>query len=124
MSDDKMTESRPVDTVKVSVIGTGDASKLESGMVAVTPGANQPNLVMQVFSPVVAVAIRFGYDWVKAFLGTAVVGKMAEGGVPNLNVLQAAILSATVIALIGLLYNLATVFSGLEKKYPLLTGSV
>jgi hypothetical protein len=126
--DPKTTESRPVDTVQVTVIGTKDASKMESGVVAVTPGLHEPNLVVKVISPVVAVGVRFGYDWCQAFLGSAIVTKILAGEavpiVPAVSVIRVAALGATVIAVIGLLKNAMTIFSGLEKKFPLESGNV
>src|SRR5580765_8450881 len=77
--DGKTTESRPVDTVKVAVIGTGDASRLDSGVVAVTPGQHQPNLVTQVVTPLMALAVRFGYAWCTAFVGGVTTAGLLSG---------------------------------------------
>ena len=127
MSDDKMTESRPVDTVKVTVIGTGDASHLASGVVAVTPGVNQPNLVTQVVTPIVAIGVRFGYDWCTAFVGTMIAGGVVDHALPHAGVialLKDAAVLASCMSGVGLARNAATVFSGLEKRFPLASGNV
>jgi hypothetical protein len=74
------------------------------------------------------VGVRFGYDWCQAFLGSAIVTKILAGEavpiVPAVSVIRVAALGATVIAVIGLLKNAMTIFSGLEKKFPLESGNV
>lgn len=129
VDDPKVTQSRPVETVTVAVLGTGDSSHLPSGTVAVTPGAHQPNVIVEVITPLVAILVRFGYTF-----GTALVGLVTAGITPAGSkllytsdfyhlVLTCASLAVPVAGL-GLLKDLTTVFSGLEKKFPLASGSV
>src|SRR5579863_7484866 len=75
--DAKVTASRPVGAVTVAVIGTDDASHLPSGTVATTPGPHQPNVVIEVIKPLVAIIVRFGYTF-----GTALVGLLTAGITP------------------------------------------
>jgi hypothetical protein len=124
--DQKMTESRQVDTVNVAVVGVGDSSRLTSGAVAETKGLHEPNIVAQVIPPAMALAIRF----VKTFL-TTLVGLMAAGSSSGLIpahdfwdlILKCASLSVGA-AVADLLKNVVTVFGKLENKYPLIAGNV
>ncbi len=129
MSEQKMTESRPVGTVQATIIGTGDSSRLVSGMVAKTPGVSTPNVTMNVVTPIMALAVRF-YN---TFLTTLLGAMGAAGLVPDGNIfaaddfthrLYACALFALSAALIDLLKNSVTIGKRWEEKYPLLTGSV
>ncbi len=82
--------------VVVTMVGTGDGggSPLTSGTQAKTPD-HQPDLVVNVVTPALAIAVRF----VNLFL-------------------------TTIVATMGLLKDLVTIFSGLERKFPLASGSV
>lgn len=123
MSDDeKVTASRPVDMVKVSVIGTGDGSRLASGTVAVTPGPHTPNVVTEVITPVVAIAIRFVKLYLVVLLGI-LGGAMSSNVIPAQDFAELFMKCAglsVAAAVLDMLKNLITVFSGLEQKYPLL----
>lgn len=126
MADDKVTASRPVAPVVVSLIGTGDSSVLPSGTKASTPGAHEPNIVVQVFNPVLAIGIRFVNVFLTSLLGI-LTGAMATDVIPARDfshlVLKCAGLSVAG-AVVGLIKDLITVFGRLEQKNPLLTGSV
>ncbi len=127
-TDHKTTESRPVAPETVSVIGIADTSKLPSGTVAVTPDPHQPNMIINVVSPMVALAVRFGYDWCMAFGGITGAGGLGGDKLIHhtdlVSLLTTAAIVATCVAGLGLVKNFATVFSGLEKKFPLASGSV
>ena len=129
--DKKMTESTEVPIVHTTVIGVGPSmpEHLPSGTVAVTPGAAQPNLVLRVVTPLLAVAVRFGFTF-----GGQVVGLLTAAMTPQGSkilytgdffelLLTCASLSLP-WAVLDLIKNLVTIFKGLEGKYPLLTGNV
>lgn len=129
MDDNKTTLSRPVEPVRVAVIGTGDGSKLATGTEAVTIGAHEPNIVIKVVTPVFAILVRFGNVFLIQFVGLLVAGMTPAGG-KLLNtgdffhlVTVCASLSLPGAAL-GFFKDLVTIFGRLESKYPLLTGSV
>ena len=126
-TDSKVTQSRPVEPVTVAIIGTGDGSKLPSGTIAETPGAHEPNVIVKVVTPIVALMVRFGYDWCVSFSGSMLAGGVTTKVLPHTDLesmLWAAAILATSIAGVGAVKNAATVFSGLEKKFPLASGSV
>ncbi len=119
-----LTETPPV---SVTIIGTGDggAPLPCDGTVIQTPGA-QPNLIVQVVTPIVALVIRFlnvYLGMVIGLLGTA----MTSNAIPApdfahlfMKCAGLAIGGAVVLSL----KDIVTIFSGLEKKFPLATGSV
>lgn len=127
MTDEKSTESRPVEPVTVAIIGTGDGSKLPSGTVASTPGAHEPNIVVKVVTPIVAIMVRFGNDFCVSFSASLLAGGLTEKVLPHTDfnglVAGAAFLAACVAG-VGAVKNSATVFGGLEKRFPLASGSV
>lgn len=109
--------------VTLTVIGTGDG--LVNCTTARTP-PDQPNIIIQVVAPVVAIAIRF----VNVYLGM-IVGLLATAMTSNaipapdfghliLKCAGLAIGGAVVLSL----KDLVTVFTGWEKKFPLASGSV
>jgi len=118
--------------VTISIIGTGTSegggvAPTPSGQVATTPGT-QPDLIINVITPMMAILVRF----VTLFLNTFVGALTAAGvGGPELLgatdfhgvALSGAWLSLSVAG-VGLLKNLATVFMRLEGKYPIATGSI
>ncbi len=126
MPDDKTTESRPVEPIQVTVIGTGDGSKLPSGTVAVTPGAHQPDVVTVVVKPVMALAVRFINNYLTMLVGTITAG-MGTNIIPFtdfMDLFRKACLLSLVPAVVALLKDLVTIFGRLEQKNPLLTGSI
>jgi len=124
--DNKVTESRPVEPVVVTIIGTGDSSKLPTGTEAETPGAHQPNLVVSMVGPVLAVSIRFINTFLTVLLGI-LMGAMGTDVIPASDfwdlLFKCAGLSVAG-AVVGLIKDLITVFGRLEQKNPLLTGNV
>ena len=112
-----------VPPVPVTIIGTGDG--LVTGTKATTPH-DQPNIVVNVVQPVVALALRF----VNVYIGN-VVGLLAVGITSHelpasdfydllLKCMGLAVAGAVVLTL----KDVVTVTAKLEQKYPLLTGSV
>lgn len=115
-----------MDPIGVTVIGTGDGSKIEDGTIAQTPSNQTPNLAVRVIKPITAIAVRF----VNAYLGN-LVGLITVGVVTNklpaadfLSLVWSCAGLAFPGAAIWLMKDVVTVFKDLEKKYPLLTGSV
>lgn len=121
----------PTAPVTISIVGTGkptgggDAS-VPNGTVAVTPGA-QPDLRINVVSPLIAVLVRFTH----LFLVTGVGLLTAAGfGVVGQEIADIPTLFATaaktagIVAGMGALKDLITIFGRLEGKYPLVSGSI
>lgn len=125
-SEDKTTASRPVPDVQVAVIGTGDTKKLVSGTEATTPNAHQPNIVVNVVTPIFALIIRFINVFLPVFSGV-LLGALGTGLIPANDFLHLVYkcaglsLSGTAVAFIK---DLITIFGKLEQKYPILTGNV
>lgn len=124
--DHKTTESRPVEPVTVAIIGTGDGGKLPNGSIATTEGTHEPNLIVQVITPVMAILVRLVNTYITILVGLVAAG-MTSNVIPAADfghlVLKCAGL-AVAGAAFGFLKDLVTVFGRLETKYPLLTGSV
>lgn len=125
MPDDKLiTESLP--PVSVVVVGTGNGGVVPTGTIAETPHANQPNLIVTVVSPLVAIAIRFANVYVGSLVGI-LAGAMASDVIPAadfVHLLRACAGLALGGAVLLSLKDITTVLTGLEKRFPLLTGSV
>jgi len=116
-----VTEVMP--PVAVTVIGTGDG--LVGGTKATTP-PDQPNLVVNVVQPVVALLVRFVNVYIGNLVGLLAAG-MTSNAIPAsdfghlvLKCASLAVASAVVLSL----KDIVTVFGKLEQKFPLLTGSV
>lgn len=116
--------------VAVTVIGqgavTGGSTPMETGLVATTPAANQPNLLVTVISPLAAIGIRFVNTYLTVLAGLVAAGLTSEI-IPHTDfialVLRCAGLSVAGAG-VGLLKDLVTIFGRLEHKFPLLTGNV
>ncbi len=125
----KIGPPEPIAPVSVTIVGTGDGSiPIEKGLVAVTPD-HQPNLVVNVVSPLVALAVRFGNVYgtvLLGLLGAAVTPSGAHilGAGDFGHLLENCASLSLAPAVIDLIKNLVTIFGRLESKYPLLTGSV
>lgn len=123
---EKTTESRPVEPVQVAIVATGDKSRLSTGTEAETPGAHQPNIIVNVVGPLFAVSIRFANTFLTVLLGL-VTGALASHVIPYHDfidlVLKCAGLSVAGAG-IGLIKDLITIFGKLEGKYPLATGNI
>lgn len=131
MVDEKMTASAPVQPIQTTVVGVGPASPqfLPSGTVAETPGVNQPDVVVNVVRPIIAIASRFGNLFGVTFIGLLTAAMTPSGGKLLFTgdwahmLLTCANLSLPVAGL-GFFKDLLTIFARLENKYPLLTGKV
>lgn len=119
----------PIQPMVVTVVGsgtgTGDGAPLLNGQIVPTPD-HQPNLVVQVVTPLVAILIRFG----NAYL-TTLVGLMLGGpatGLITASDLWHLLLKCASLSLAGpvisLIKDIVTILTGLEKKFPLATGNV
>lgn len=124
----KPSLSTPIEPVQVTIIGTGDggnAAPLQSGTVGVTAD-HMPNIVVTVIQPIAAVLVRSinFYIWmVVGLLGTAMTSDVITApdfGHLLLKCMGMAVGGTVVVTL----KNIATIFTGLEKKFPLATGSV
>lgn len=126
MPDEKSTESRPVEPVAVTVVGTGDTSRLPTGITATTPGPHQPDLVVNVVGPALAISIRFVNTFLTSLLGI-LTGAMATEMIPADDfgqlLLKCAGLSVAG-AVVGLLKDCITISTRLEQSHPLASGSV
>lgn len=124
MTDEFKSTMTPIEPVAVTVIGTGDGG-LKTGTTAITPG-KQPNLLVTAISPAVAILIRFVNAYLTILVGLVAAG-MTSDVIPAEDfahlVLACAKLSIAGAGL-GLLKDCLTIFGNLEKKFPLLSGSV
>jgi hypothetical protein len=113
--------------VVVTVIGgTGNGgAPLTTGTKATTPD-HQPNLVVRVINPLVALAVRFAYAYLTMLVGLVAAGQTSDI-IPAKDFVDLVLACAKLSvagAGFGLLKDCLTLFSQLEKKYPLATGSV
>lgn len=130
-----VVESDPtIKPVKVVVIGTGDGkgdgkgAPLTSDTVAMTPD-HQPNLVVKVIGPALALFVRFINLFLTSFVGLVVAGMTPAGGkvLYTSDFMHLVVLCASLAlpgAALGFFKDLVTVFGRLEGKYPLATGNV
>lgn len=127
MADPIKVETQPIAPVPVTIIGTGDGqSPSLAGTIATTPG-QQPNLLVNVVTPFMAIAVRFGNGFCVAFVGALTAGGLGQTVMPHgslIDIIKPSVILALSIAGVGLIKDCATVFSGLEKKFPLASGSV
>jgi len=126
MADDKVTESRHVEPISVTVIGTGDGSKLPTGTLATTPGEHNPDIKTYVIGPLLAVFIRFMNSFLTALVGI-LTGAMATGVITAPDFLDLLLKCAGLSvagATVGLIKDCVTIFGRLEQKFPLASGSV
>ncbi len=116
----------PVEPVKVAIVGTGDGGLPASGTIATTPGSHNPNLIVEVISPIVALIVRFLNVYIGSLVGLLAAG-MTSNAIPAsdfwhlfLKCASLAVAGAVVLSL----KDIVTIFAGLEKKFPLGSGSV
>lgn len=114
---EKRTEEEIIKPMAVTVIGTGDGRLQDT--VAQTPN-HMPNLVVQVVTPVVAVLVRAANMFFVTLTGLA--GTTATG-FTALDFKQM-IITALITAGLGSLKDIATIFAGLQRKFPLASGSI
>lgn len=119
------TETTTIQPVAVAMIGGQHDGAIPSGTVVTTPG-HQPNLIVQVVTPIAAIAIRFTNTFLTSLIGI-VTGAMSTDVIQASDFLHLVYKCAGLAiagATIGLLKDLVTVFGKLEGKYPLATGSI
>lgn len=118
----KTTEVSPI---LVTVVGSGKEVGV-SGAVGVT-GEGQANLITQVITPVMALAVRFGHRFIDALIGAEALktlDTMADWNLIQGGAFKAALMIALATAVWGLIRDLGTVFTKLEGRFPLSTGNV
>lgn len=125
MGEQKLSPPEPMGPLQVTVIGTGDGKMIDTGTVGKTP-SGEPNLIVTVVSPIVAILVRF----VNAYLTmlVALVGAgMTTDVIPAtdfINLVSACAKLSLAGAGLGALKDVVTIVGKLEHKFPLATGSV
>lgn len=127
--------------VHVSIVGTGTgdgggavvtpvaapgATALASGTVGETP-IGQPNILLNVVNPFIAILVRFAHVFlvtILAQIGVVLSGEGASTAVVPMLVLKSAAIAALWAGGVETVKNLITIFTGLEQKFPLGTGSI
>jgi hypothetical protein len=117
--------------VQIAIVGTestagGGVAPTRTGTIAETPG-NQPNLLINVVGPIVAVAVRAANTFLETSLSVATLAGLgtkvfAAGDFHT--VFMASVIAGATAAGLATVKNLITIFGRLEGKYPLLTGSI
>lgn len=125
MSPDEKTQ--PLPSVNVALIGgTGDGgAPIPTGTVLTTPD-HQPNVIVTVITPVLALLVRFinvYVGMVVGLLGTAMTSNAITA--PDFWHLFIKCCGLAVGgAVVLMLKDIVTIFGRLEQKYPLATGSI
>ena len=115
--------------VAISIIGTGDGGvhPTPDKTIAVTPD-HQPNLLVQVVTPIVAITVRAINLFLVAFSAALTVAGIGGDKILPVADMEHAITLGLWMGLsaagVGTVKNLITVFGRLEGKYPLGTGSI
>jgi hypothetical protein len=120
------TITGPVEPIHVAIVGTGDGGLPATGTVATTPGTHNPNLVVNIVSPLVALVVRFINVYIGNLVGLVTAG-MTSNAIPAADfqhLVEKCAGLAVAGAVILTLKDIVTIFAGLEKKFPLGTGSV
>ncbi len=125
---DKPTDEKVVtevlQPVSVTVVGTGDG--LVKGAKAVTP-PDQPNIVVNVVQPIVAIGVRFLHNYLTAVVTLITAGMLDKNVLPASDFGHMVLLSAGLAfggAALMVLKDFVTIFAKLESKFPLASGSV
>lgn len=128
MPDDKTTTTT-IEPIKVAMIeGTGNGSPIPSGSVIATPD-HQPNIIVQVVTPIMAITVRFGNAFFVSMVGLLTAAMTPAGGhllytSDFMHLMETCASLSLPIAGLGLVKDLVTVFGKLEGRYPLATGSI
>lgn len=125
MPDDK-TIPTATPPVTLTVIGTGDG--LVQGAVAKTP-PDQPNIVVNIVTPIMAILVRFANFYGAALLGLLIAGMTPAGGklLYTGDFFQLVTVCASLAlpgALVSSIKDILTITKNLENRWPLLTGGV
>jgi hypothetical protein len=113
--------------ITATVVASGDIGGfIPPGTIAATPGVTMPNVAVTVITPITAIVVRF----INAFL-TTLVGLVTAGATTNIipaNDFYHLVLKCAGLSVAGAgidaMKNILTIFSKLESKFPLSTGSV
>ncbi len=97
--------------VKMTIVGPSQQD------VHIETALGEPNIIIQFVQPFVALSIRACTTFLETLVGGLGVG--ATGFVPG-NVWRNAVLIATSTTAVSAIKNAVTIFTELEKKYPLL----
>lgn len=127
MTDEK-TSLQPIAPLSITMIGVrteGTGAPIVDGQVVVTP-ESQPNLVVRVVTPMVAIVIRFANAYLTALLGLVTVGVTTDAiAAPDFLHLVVKYAGLSLAGpCVALAKDLITVLSGLERRWPLASGSV
>lgn len=124
--------------VTISIVGTGDVqgggvAPTPDGTIAKTP-VGQPNLRINVVTPIIAILVRFVHLFLTTFVGVlTAAGIGAVAGIDSTNMLAVTDLAGALkngawiglsVGAMGGLKDLVTVFGRLEGRYPLISGSI
>lgn len=112
-----MADERPSQQIMVvTPTGTGDSG--QKTQVIATPHG-QPDLVVSYVKPIVPILVRAGYAFFTALSGSVVAG---ESGAAHVEAWRTSLTFALGAALVSVVLNMVTIFSQLEKKYPIIGG--
>jgi hypothetical protein len=120
MTDEKTTQSRTVEPVTVTVIGTGDGSRLSSGTQATTPGAHMPNVVIQVVTPIAMMLVKGTKAFMVSWLAIMPVAGVT-GIIPVHSFLELAAKAAGLSIGVGILAvgnAFVEILTKLDQKFP------
>lgn len=116
-----------------TVIGSLGDNVPTTGTVAISPGAHQPNVIMNIVTPTMAITVRFLRMFLTSVMGFLTLSMVPTGGSQVMTAIHALdfyhlVLTAVGVSLapavLDLGRNLVTVLGRLEQKYPLATGSI
>ena len=109
-------------TVLAVGTGTGDGSPTPQNQLVVT-SEGQHNVILKFISPTLAITVRFIDTFLTVLLGVLTAAGLANTLIPFTDfkdlVMKGATVAATSAAY-GLLKDLATLFTNLKQKFPLL----
>ncbi len=131
MGNDDKVIPQALAPVVVTVIGTGTGdggAPIQDGQMLKTPD-HQPNLIVQVVTPAMAILVRFVNTFLTQLVGLLVAAMTPVGGklLYTGDFIEALVLCSSLAlpgAALGLIKDCITVFARLEQKFPLMTGSV
>ncbi len=116
--------------IKVAIIAGAGDGRLPTTMhdaTVPTPGSN-PNLVVLVIQPLVALLIRAAHLFLITFVSTiSAAGVTGDALIASTDVYDLAQKAAALAAIttgVSALKDLVTIFGRLESKFPLATGNV
>lgn len=117
---EKTTQSRPVEPMQVTIIGTGDGSRLPTGTEAKTEGEHQPNVVMNVVTPIMAMLVRGTKAFMVSWLGIMPVAGMT-GIIPFTTFWDLTIKAAGLSVGVGVMASgnmFLEILTKLDQKFP------